>query len=60
MWSAGFERPPEGAARGGSSGAVVTVWWLLCQPHGVVSSVVSDGGTFVVNDIFPLLAEESP
>jgi hypothetical protein len=32
---------------------VATLWLLLCQPHDVVSSVVSNGRTLVVNDIFP-------
>ena len=36
------------------------VRWPLCQPHDVVSSVVSNGSTLVVDDILPLLAEESP
>jgi NAD(P)-dependent dehydrogenase (short-subunit alcohol dehydrogenase family) len=36
------------------------VRWLLCQPHDVVLSVVSNGRTLVVDDILPLLAEESP
>ncbi len=34
--------------------------WLLCQPHDVMSSVVSNGRTLVVDDILPLRAEESP
>lgn len=55
MRSASSERPLEGAGHGRS-----TVWWLLCQPHDVVSSVVSNGRTLVIDDILPLLAEESP
>jgi hypothetical protein len=35
-------------------------WWQLCQPHDVVSSVVSNGRTLVVDDILPLLTEENP
>jgi hypothetical protein len=39
---------------------VAAVRWPLCQPHDVVSSVMSNGHTPVFNDILPLLAEESP
>ena len=53
-------RRPWWEQRCGGSGAVATVWRLLCQPHDVVSSVVSNGRTLVVDDIFPLLAEENP
>jgi hypothetical protein len=35
-------------------------WWLLCQPHDVMSSVVSNGRTLVVDDILHLLTEENP